>query len=591
MWKPVRLQGYGAGTTTINAMKAPAEKLLLWRQKVESLVTGGFVDLLPGQGQGFGGIEPATLFNEEGCGILVLAKDLPAGSGGFGLDSKMRPNARIDGFTITGADHAGGIMVNAFAHFLGISNNVIRNNNGVFAGGIRIGHPQLTADTPGGLDYPDAQNDHIDIHHNHITQNSGLDGAGGGISLCTGSDYYEVYDNFICGNLTLGEGGGIGHLGLSESPGGYNMITRNTIAFNESFNQGLTVGGGGIFIGGGLPLGGPGSLSNGSGPVKVVSNLIIGNASGEGDGGGIRVARSNGQDVSTNPTDRDAWYQLDIFNNFIVNNIAGMAGGGISLLDTARLNIVNNTIANNDSTATAGSAFDPDKPNQSNPQCAGVVSHAHTTEFAAAFGPGTAIDPYRDYSNPRLTNNVIWHNRSFYFFGDATANPPVYGLLPAPTSPVYDDLAVVGTQTTQRLNPTFCLLTDRTGYATNNRVGNPAFVASYNNGDRGLAVIQPEITTAIQAPPAFDEGGNFIRLRFGPLTLTNPATGLLFGDYHLTLDSAAARDRGTNNMVTMFQSLLGHDVDGDIRPNPDTNRADIGADEFYSTPGAVGERR
>jgi len=38
----------------------------------------------------------------------------------------------------------------------------------------------------------------------------------------------------------------------------------------------------------------------------------------------------------------------------------------------------------------------------------------------------------------------------------------------------------------------------------------PAFVRPYVNGARS-SVLQPELTTAIQTPAAFDEGGNFIR--------------------------------------------------------------------------------
>ncbi len=44
------------------------------------------------------------------------------------------------------------------------------------------------------------------------------------------------------------------------------------------------------------------------------------------------------------------------------------------------------------------------------------------------------------------------------------------------------------------------------------------FVAEYVNGNRS-AIFQPEVTTAIQTPAAFDEGGNFIRPNFGPLSL------------------------------------------------------------------------
>ncbi|MEN8190928.1 MAG: hypothetical protein ABFS19_13865, partial [Thermodesulfobacteriota bacterium] len=41
MWKPVQLQGWGQGSTVINAVKAPADKLETWRGLVDSLIAGG----------------------------------------------------------------------------------------------------------------------------------------------------------------------------------------------------------------------------------------------------------------------------------------------------------------------------------------------------------------------------------------------------------------------------------------------------------------------------------------------------------------------------------------------------------------------
>ncbi|MGA1842549.1 MAG: hypothetical protein ACMUIU_18195, partial [bacterium] len=484
MWKPVKLQGYGAGSTTISAFKTPAEKLLYWRQHVEMLIGANLVDLLPGQELAFGGIEPGTLFNEEGAGIFVIAK-----SSKF----KEKGMARIDGFTVTGADTGGGIVVNGYADYLSIGNNRIEHNSGAFGGGIRIGHPQLTDPGP-PVTYTDADNDFIRIHHNQIKENGGLGAAGGGVSLCTGSDSYEVSDNWICGNFTLGEGGGIGHIGLNsrdKKDDPISVIKGNTIIFNESFDQGTTVNGGGIFIGGATPLT-LGGLSDGSGSVRVIGNLIQGNSSGAGDGAGIRLSRVNGQDVADNPSAPSDWYSVDIFNSMIVNNVAGLAGGGISLEDIVRCNIIHNTIANNDSTATAGEAFAPGSPNESTPQPAGIVSHAHSPELAAVLPAGQA-----GFSNPQLVDNIILHNRSFYFFGDPLADPPIpYGLHPDLSGgepAIYDDLAVRGTA--GFLNPRYCFLTDReedTGHtydATNideaTDGADPAFSWAYFNGSRG----------------------------------------------------------------------------------------------------------
>ncbi len=215
-------------------------------------------------------------------------------------------NARIDGFTIKSADTGGGVIANGFTDYLQISNNRIANNTGFYGGGIRVGHPLLT--DPDGLFYIDADNDFVKIHHNQVVFNGGLGGAGGGISMCTGSDSYAITRNWVCGNFSTATGGGIGHIGVSNQVPGQGsqpagpvpLIAENTVIFNESFFQGATVSGGGIFIGGAPPLT-PGALSPGAGNVTVNANLIQGNSAGAGDGGGIRLAAVNGQDVADNP--------------------------------------------------------------------------------------------------------------------------------------------------------------------------------------------------------------------------------------------------------------------------------------------------
>ena len=68
---------------------------------------------------------------------------------------------------------------------------------------------------------------------------------------------------------------------------------------------------------------------------------------------------------------------------------------------------------------------------------------------------------------------------------------------------------------------------------------------------------------------AFDEGGNFIRLRYGPLTQTRVDTGLFYGDYHIQSVSTAV-DAGTN---------VGISDDFDDEPRPSGVAPDIGADE------------
>ena len=63
------------------------------------------------------------------------------------------------------------------------------------------------------------------VHNNFITNNSSLGdelfsgtlAGGGGATFCTGSDYYKFNYNWVCGNISSGEGGGMVHLGESQN--------------------------------------------------------------------------------------------------------------------------------------------------------------------------------------------------------------------------------------------------------------------------------------------------------------------------------------------------------------------------------------
>jgi len=536
MHKPVRLQGSGSGTV-ISAIKAPGEKLAAWRSAVEALYNQGAYDLLPSQEAGFAiADEPETLFTEEGAGIIVLGKQGNA-PGTFG-----RHASRIDGLSITGADHSGGIVVNGYADNLQMSNNRIYGNHGIYGGGIRVGHPFLTEDN---LEYQDGFNDNIAIRNNLIAQNGAGLGAGGGVSLYHGTDSYTVAENYICGNFTMGEGGGIGHYGLSGGIQGNRVnagvIADNTIIFNQSFNQGVPVSGGGIFVGGAPGIGGD-TLSPGSGPVYITGNLIQGNQAGAGDGGGIRIAQANGQDVAGN-RNTSRWYTVEMVDNTIVNNMSGMAGAGISLQDTVAANIVNSIVVHNDATATAGQAFSPGSPNLSTAQPAGIVSYAHSTALEAAI-PNNSKAQYGGFSRANLLNSIVWRNRSFYFSIDDTQEPSVFGLNNA--TPYYQDLAVIGAD--GALDPQNCLLTDATGYAPSNIDGSgyvpdDLFLSAYVNTANGSTIQQLELTTTIEVQPAFDEGGNFIQVRFGPLEPSGDYTVVdgvfVFADYIISSRIAA----------------------------------------------------
>ena len=91
----------------------------------------------------------------------------------------------------------------------------------------------------------------------------------------------------------------------------------------------------------------PTQLSPGTGPVTIDGNVIQANLAND-DGGGIRLLQTSGSHVSrTNPG------TISITNNTIANNVSAHEGGGIALDDAAFVNIVDNTVTKNLTTATA----------------------------------------------------------------------------------------------------------------------------------------------------------------------------------------------------------------------------------------------
>ncbi len=608
MHKPVKLQGWGAGSVTINARQVPTEKISAWRAKIDELLDGnpanGEISLLPGQQANATGIFQAlgapAFPTEEGAGIFVAG--LASGADRFGHPRNR--GARIDGFSIAGASQGGGIVVNGYAQFLNIGNNHLTANAGFYGGGIRVGHPELAVeDDNGGLIYADAVNDQIRIHHNQVIKN-GLIGestsaGGGGISLYTGADAYRVQENRVCGNFSAAQGGGIAHIGRSN--GG--RIEHNKVLFNESFSQAFTVNGGGLYVGGQPALQPTNGLllSEGTGNVVVNANLINGNNAGAGDGGGIAIVNANGIDVANNLGSNNQWYDVSVFNNMITNNVSGLAGA-IAIQDSLEVHVQNNTVAHNDSTATASQAFTPGFPNQSTALPAGIVSRFHTPDMATLLtgatipANGGRVDEYLTFSDANLNNNIIFGNRSFYWLNYDDPNTVIIetGLFPAdcttPTTgctldPIAasDDLAVLdGTvDSGEVMFSRFSLLTDNADNVAEYTGGgsvftlDPAFVNPvYNEGKESLDL--PEFTV-LQTAGAFDEGGNFIQVAFGPLTtveLGSAPNARVFYDYHITTGSPA---NGAGQNVGLG-GLLGEDFDGDPRTNGNTN--EIGADEL-----------
>jgi hypothetical protein len=258
--------------TNLQVDRVPLEGILGW----DTTVNGNLAELLQ---------EPSLMGAYEGAGITVLAKGvvIPPGGDPFGigaeaafpagttplaqyarLTSKISSTncgaanqfssnfvcnpSRIDGLSITNSSQGGGgIFVHGWAHELEISNNRVTNNTGTLGGGINVGQgefPDAYLQGDAGNADPGSCTDAllatrqlpycfdlaVNVHNNYVSLNSsigdelfsGTPAGAGGVNFCTGSDYYLFQYNWVCGNLSSGDGG------ASLTSGSSGMATSST---------------------------------------------------------------------------------------------------------------------------------------------------------------------------------------------------------------------------------------------------------------------------------------------------------------------------------------------------------------------------
>lgn len=488
-------------------------------------IPGGSTDFWGLQGGAVAGAFPdgSTYLTNSTTNCRVTTSTNAANLGrDYGTSNFLCNPSSIDGFAITNSSQGGGgIFIHGWNHDLQVANNRVYGNHGTLSGAINLGNgevppaylndgticgpgaptprplcPPLAGTLP-NLAIPYAFNTRVRIHHNDIYNNAGLGDAlfsatpsgAGGITISSGSDSYRIDHNWISGNLATGDGAGIQHSGLNFN----GTIDHNYILFNQSTNPTTPTNGGGIGIIGAngtrvLPNGiecgtvtdvdCPPALGDGTGSNLLIdANLIIGNSAETGSGGGIRLQQVNGTEMTTFPYNLiylpfplgqgqnfdgpGGWYGVKLQNNIIANNVAGWDGAGVSMEDTLRATIVNNTIVSNDTTASAGVLFktlgainaaspppgcapttdlstNPQNPNCLGtnaahiPQPAGLVTETHTANlfegmnglpsilgfkwvcpsgYSGAFGVNGNCG---SVSLPTLTNDLFWQNRAFH---------------------------------------------------------------------------------------------------------------------------------------------------------------------------------
>ena len=486
-----------------------------------------------------------------------------------------------------------------------------------FTGGSGSGAVATAVLTAPLVQIPFFLNSNVNIHNNSVTGNSAYGdelnsttpSSAGGVVFCDGSDFYVFSYNWVCGNMSTGDGGGVSHFGFS-----YNgTIAHNWILFNQSLNPTLTTHGGGLVVMGLGPDGitgcgevndveCPPQLTDGVGPNTVIdNNVIIGNTAESGSGGGIRLQHINGTDVQRNPSNPANWYQVTVTNNVIANNVAGWTGGGISLHNAVLVNFSNNTVASNDTTSSAGVLFDasgasfstvpppgcdPNSVPSATNNCsnsaitrstflpAGLETESHDATLLTAFTDptvncGTGYSQCTKFSNPLLQNNIFWQNRAFRITTASTSSAPgvesTVQLLPSltqsatgacPTGATYWDIGVYGDTSPNNhgsgltLSPVGSVLS--TGhYDATNTSANPGFAAQACNGSR----VPPEIASQLCTSNAIAAG--CIQPGTVGVSMTVPPGVPDINQFYpaFTLAPAATVDEG-NNWINMFYGPL-----------------------------------
>jgi hypothetical protein len=459
-------------------------------------------------------------------------------------------------------------------------------------------------------------NYNTNIHNNSVVGNSAYGdelnsttpSSAGGVVFCDGSDYYNFSYNWVCGNFSTGDGGGISQFGVAFN----GTMSHNWVLFNQSSNPTLTTHGGGIVVMGLGPDGTAGcgeifdqecppQLTDGTGPGLVIdSNVIMGNTAESGSGGGIRLMHVNGTDVQRNPGDPSHWYRVTVTNNVIANNVAGWTGGGVSLHNAVLVDFNNNTVASNDTTSSAGVLFDasgasfstvpppgcdPNAANSATNNCtnsvitqsrflpAGLETEKHDATLIAAFTVPTVACPpghaqCTQFSNPALNNDIFWQNRSFRITTGTIPTTPslesTVQLVPSLTQTAtgacasganYWDIGVYGDNSLNShasgltLSPVGSIIS--AGHYGTNSSANPGLVAQYCNGSRVPPEIAPQLCTSNAIAAGCIQPGTV------GVSMTVPPGVPDTGQYHpaFTLQPAATVDEG-NNWINMFYGPL-----------------------------------
>jgi len=405
-----------------NPFPSPTEPALIhWVNLLASLATTGtgFTpnaaqpwsgDQFPGEGAvitvlGTSGTYPNLATNNFRTGVngLTISGGDQAGFPGnlSNITGLRAPASQQEGL----AEAAGGVSVQGGGVFVvggtdryKLTDNMIKQNSGTY-GSVRFGSQYQVASVAGGA----AHNLDAAISNNVFVADGGTNLAGA-LGLFDDTQRYMVDHNIFCNNVSAEYGGAISHFGYSN--GG--SIQFNRIFLNTAYDEGgaITIASNpGFRVVAGAVVPDPAVFTQGTGSVNVEQNYITDNLA-QDDGGAFRIMGTAGT-RGLSP--------ISIRNNVIANNVSLHEGGAISLHDAPVVDIINDSITQNVTTATAVTSNGLPSP-------AGIAVDMNSEALSTFLGTnyanqapswmGTSNNLWPGFSNARIENDILWYNRA-----------------------------------------------------------------------------------------------------------------------------------------------------------------------------------
>jgi hypothetical protein len=239
-------------------------------------------------------------------------------------------------------------------------------------------------------------------------------------------------------------------------------------------------------------------------------------------------------------------FPITITNNVIAGNISTHEGGGIAIDDAPDVRIVNNTVMDNITTATAVTSNGAPAP-------AGLSVAENSVQLQVTL-PADAPT----FSSPKLFNNIFWDNRAGSWNGVYVSG---IGATDAPAGDPINYWDMGSADGVGPLTPTRSVLQTTTGTTPSptNKVG-----------------VDPKVVSPFLTSVSIETSRTFPSFRQAVIVVQH-LPGTQMGNYHLAAGSPALHSGvGSRAFGNVTISAPPMDIDGDAR---DADRPDIGADE------------